>query len=94
MVADVEPRGHAQSSRDAGTRVVHDGSVQVRHHHHVELLRRLHKLHGAVVDDHGIKNDVWIKLSDLFASSEKKAVAEFHDVGLVHGSDLKRVKEI
>lgn len=58
------------------------------------MKRSAYHLHGAVVDDHGIKNDVWIKLSDLFARSEKKAVAEFHDVGLVHGSDLKRVKEI
>ena len=77
MVADVEPRGHAQSSRDAGARVVHDGSVQVRHHHHVELLRRLHKLHGAVVDDHLLVLQRRVFFRDFSARLQKQAVADF-----------------
>jgi hypothetical protein len=51
-----------------------------------------HYLHGAVVNDHGVKLNIGIQLSDFFTRPKEKAVTEFHDVGLVDGRHLEVIK--
>ena len=46
-------------------------------------------LHGGVVDDHGVELNVGIEAGNLLARAKEEAVAELHDVGLVHCGHLK-----
>ena len=68
--------------------VVDDGTVQVWHDHHVELVRVRDELHAGVVNDHILRFDHWVQLRDLSESSEEKTVALFHDVCLVDAGYL------
>lgn len=70
------------------SQVVNDVSVEVWHDHHVELLWLRDKLHASVVNDHGLKLDLWVLLGDVLAGAEEKSVSKLHDVGLVHSGDL------
>ena len=52
LVSDVESGSHSQSARDTRAGVIHNGAIQIGHHHHIELLRRFHQLHSAIVNNH------------------------------------------
>lgn len=82
--AGQEPRTADEAASDVG----HDRSVQVRHDHHVELVRIGGQLHAGVVHDDRVRLQVRILPSNLLASLQKQAVRELHDVGLVDDCDL------
>lgn len=52
----------AGAADQAACHVRHHRPVQVRHDHHVELVRPRHQLHAAVVYDHVVVLDVWVLL--------------------------------
>ena len=45
-------------------------------------------LHGGVVDDHLLELDGRVELGDLLARPQEEAVAQLHDVRLVHRGHL------
>ena len=79
---------NASTTDETSREVVDDGTVQVRHHHHVELVRVRDELHAGVVDNHILRFDHRVQLRDLSESSEEEAVALLHDVRLVDARDL------
>ena len=81
-------RYDACTADQAACQIVDDVTVQIRHDHHVELLRVANHLHAGVVDDHRVELDVRIVLGGLLAASQKEAIRQLHDVRLVHGGHL------
>lgn len=79
---------NASTADETGREVVDDGAVQVRHDHHVELVRVRDELHAGVVDNHILRLDHRVQLRDLSESPEEEAVALLHDVRLVDARDL------
>lgn len=81
--------GHDSRAADqSGSDVGHDAAVQVRHHHHVELLRLRHTLHRRIVDDHVRRLEGRELLSHPLDRVPEQTVAELHDVGLVNARHL------
>src|SRR5205823_9382169 len=86
--ADVGSRHQTQSANQSGTQIGHDVAVEIFAEHYIELLGPHHQLHRRVVDDHVLRFDVGITLSDVFKTSQEKPIRQLHDVGFVHSGDL------
>ncbi len=71
----VEGTGHQTgSSHNAGSDILNDGSVEIGHHHNVELLRSADHLHAAVVDNHRLKFDARVELRDVGTDLEEETI--------------------
>lgn len=64
VVTVVLPAQKSSTTDEPANDIRHNRPVQVRHDHHVELVRFRNELHAAVVDDHVIVLDVGVFLSD------------------------------
>lgn len=64
LPTDVPRRGKPEAADEAGAEIGDDVAVEVRHHHHVEVLRLLDEVHHSAVDDHLLVLDrrvlVWL----------------------------------
>jgi hypothetical protein len=94
---DGDIAAHVASGNDTGstdetsTDVGQDTSVQVGHHHDVELLRPRDALHGGVVDDHVVRLQSGVVLADPLDGVAEQTIGKLHDVGLVDAGDLLAV---
>ena len=84
VLADVRARGEAQTPDQAAGQVAEDVAEQVGGDEHVELVRVLDQLHGAVVDDHLLELDVRVLRRQPPARLEEQAARALEDVRLVH----------
>lgn len=91
VATNVASGNNTGATNKGGTNVGQDTTVQVRHDHHVELLRPGDSLHGGVVDDHVVGLESGVILGDLAEGAAEKTVCELHDVGLVDTGDLLAV---
>ncbi len=82
LVSDVGARGESESSDERGGFVGEDVAVHVGRDDHVELLRALDELVGAVVDDDVIGLHPRVLGRDLLEGLLQHALGELHDVGL------------
>jgi len=91
--ADIATRDDTGPANEGSANVGNDSAIKVGHDHDIELGRPRHELHGGVVDDHVIEGEprVLVLLCNLAESVKEQAVAELHDVGLVHTSDFLAV---
>lgn len=76
------------AAQQAAHHVRHDGAVQIRRQHDVELMRIRHQLHAAIVDDHVVVNDVRIVLGDPPRDVQEQTVRQLHDVRFVNSRHL------
>jgi hypothetical protein len=88
VTAHVASRDNTRSTDQTSANVGQDTSVQVRHHHDVELLWPRDALHGGVVDDHVVGLDRRVVLADLLDGVAEQTVGKLHDVGLVDAGNL------
>lgn len=88
VAAHVTARNHARSSDQGSADIGQDASVQVRHDHHIELLRTRDSLHRRIVDDHIVDLEGGVVLSNLVESATEETVGELHDVCLVNAGDF------
>jgi hypothetical protein len=82
LVADVGRPGQAHRAGDLRRHVGEDVAVQVRHHDHVEGVRRVGHLGGADVHDPDFLLDVRIERADFVEHLVEQAVGHLHDVVL------------
>lgn len=68
--------------------VSNDCTIQVRHHHHIELLRSLHQLHWTVVYYHLFIFNSRVLSSHLPAGFQEQSITYLHNVGLVNSCDF------
>mmetsp|Transcript_7904 Transcript_7904/g.15879 ORF Transcript_7904/g.15879 Transcript_7904/m.15879 type:complete len:369 (-) Transcript_7904:102-1208(-) len=78
----------SQSTNKPRTQIRDNITVQVWHHHHVELGRARNQLHARVVHNHLLILDSWVLLRNLLATFNKKTIRLLHNICLVHSSDL------
>src|SRR5882724_9238408 len=83
-LAEVPAGGEPEPADHSGAEIGEDVAVEVRQHEHVVLFRALDELHAHVVHDAVVELDVTVLYSDLLRDTEKQAVGELHDVGLVY----------
>lgn len=76
------------ASNKSGTDVGEDATVQVRHDHDVELLGVGDSLHRGVVDDHIVRLESGVALSNLLEGASEQTVSKLHDICLVDTGDL------
>lgn len=88
ITAHVAARHQTRAADERSTDVGENATVEVRHDHHVKLLRARDGLHGGVVHNHIIHLQGGVVLSGLVESAAEKTVGKFHDVGLVDASNL------
>ena len=88
VTAHVASRNDTGATDKAGTDVGQDTSVQVGHHHNIELLWPGDALHGGVVDNHVVGLESGVVLGDLVEGAAEKTIGKLHDVGLVDASNL------
>ena len=88
LFAEVRPGDHSETTHEAGRKIRHDVSVQVREQKYVERFRPHHKLHRRVVDDQLAVFDLREILRHLAATAQEESVRELHDVRLVHRRDF------
>jgi hypothetical protein len=88
VAAHVASGDDTGSTNETSTNVGQDTSVQVGHHHDVELLWPGDTLHGGVVDDHVVGLESGVVLADLFDGVAEETIGKLHDVGLVDAGNL------
>lgn len=91
VTTHVGTRDNTGSTDKSSADVGQDTTVQVRHNHHIELLRARNSLHGGVVDNHVVDFESRVVLADLLDGVAEETVGQLHDVGLVDASDLLAV---
>lgn len=91
VAAHVASRNNTWATNKTSTDVGKNTSVQVGHHHDVELLWPRDALHGGVVDDHIVGLDGRVVLGDPLNGVAEQSIGELHDVGLVDAGDLLAV---
>src|SRR5579875_77162 len=85
LAANVRARRDTQTTNKTGRKIGNNIAVEVGQHQHIVLLRLLHQLHTHIIDDAILELDIMIFLSHLLSGSEKEAIGEFHDIGLMYG---------
>jgi hypothetical protein len=94
---DSDIAAHVASGNDTGstnktsTNVGEDTSVQVGHHHDVELLWPRDTLHRGVVDNHVVGLKSRVVLTNTLDGVAEKTIGKLHDVGLVDAGNLLAV---
>ena len=84
VLAQIRRRHHAQAADQPRAQVRHDVAVQVRQQQHIEPLGVHHQVHAGGIDDAIVELDVGVARGHRSRAVEEQAVAELHDVGLVH----------
>lgn len=91
ITAHVAARNQTRTADERRADVGENATVEVRHDHHVELLRARDSLHGGVVYNHIIHLQGGVVLGDLVEGAAEETVGKLHDVGLVDASNLLSV---
>jgi len=90
FITNVARRGQTQTANQAGTHVGENVSIEVGHDQHLVVVRNRVGDHfeAGVVEQLGVKLNIWELLGDAAADVEEKTVAHLHDSGLVNDADL------
>lgn len=91
VAAHVAARDDTGATDKSSTNVGQDTSVQVWHHHNIELLWPRDALHGGVVDNHVVGLEGGVVLADPLDGVAEQTIGKLHDVGLVDAGDLLAV---
>lgn len=87
MITIVLSRQQTGAAGNAANNVRHNGSIQIRHVHHLKLMRIRDQLHATVVDDHVVVLNVRVVFGNTTRCLQEQTVRQLHDIGLVHGGD-------
>jgi len=86
--AHVTTGNDAGATNESSTDVGKNTSVEVRHDHHVELLRPRDSLHRRIVHNHVVRLYGRVVLSNLMEGAAEKTVGKLHDICLVDAGHL------
>src|SRR5207253_3888650 len=87
VVANIRAGNESQSADKSGAEVGDDVPIKVFHQQHVVLVGIHDQLHASVIHDVLAIGDLGILLGNVAGAAQKKAIREYHEVGLVNGVD-------